>query len=73
MTITNAVRGGGDLHSESPLQGSSCNSPRPDPNYQRIKRFRDAALRREQNCTGDMAANAHIERLILDTILEGWR
>ena len=73
MTITKNVRGGGDLHSESPLQGSSCNSPPPDPNYQRIKKFRDAALRREQNCTGDMAANAHIERLILDTILEGWR
>ena len=71
MTITKNVRDGGAPPFNPP--SSSCNGPRPDPNYQRIKRFRDAALRREQNCTGDMAANAHIERLILDTILEGWR
>lgn len=71
LTLNNEVRGGGSPPKENPL--SRSNDPRPDPNYQRIKRFFDAALRREQNCTGEMAANAHIERLILQTILEGWR
>jgi len=76
MTITkNAVRDGGVPSLNPPLSESNTTSkdPRPDHNYQRIKRFRDAALRREQNCTGGIAEAALIERLLCDTILEGWR
>ena len=71
LTLTNEVRGGSPPFGPTPR--APLDAPDHDPNYQRIKRFYDAALRREQNCTGEMAMNAHIERLILQTILEGWR
>ena len=72
MTITNAVRGGGDLHSESPLQGSSCNSPRPDLNLIRCQAYRDELQRYVENAPHPSERMLAKYELIC-WVLEGWR